>query len=458
MNKKFVFVKLFKPNITTKEKGMKKQARQRDVAKKYGLYNFRSSKTYLIAEKGVGFTTILGAIDYIIGEQSEYNKEMEPIIKEVERQIFNSLTDIETKEKYPAKKVKKQKQEPNDLEMPIRFLQQYIARKLSIPFIKLQEVQLEGSTAGFFNLATSKMGVDYTRFLCACMTYSIICHETKHAYQTYLSEKFLTHKQLPKSNLDKLLLLYNSFNSYIKGVTSISELYEKYGFDKLIKNYKKTYFKVNYFELPNELDAYSFEIECLNKLQKKYIHFKTPYSYQFLVLRKYTLLNGLNYHKEGLNHKGIHNCKQVIKSMIYASSKHGAFGKEHKEFVDSVLASGFDIDNAFLSITKKLDKFYDELICLAHNMRAHGIKADFEKNGYIDFNKILDENTEIINPNIVKFIPIWVQEENPNIDYSISGCLPEEKSYFEEVLERATQEDDEDELLCEKFGVNLPID
>ncbi len=260
---------------------------------------------------------------------------------------------------------------------------------------------------------------------------------------------------MPKSDLDKLLLLYNSFNNYVKGVTSVSEIYEKYGFDSLIKNYKKIYFKVKYFELPNEIDAYTFEIDCLNKLQKKYIHFKTPYSYQYLLLRKYTILQGLNYHKEGLNHKGIHNCKQVIKSLIYASTKYAAFGKEHKQFVDSVLKTGFDIDEAFLTLTIKLDGFYDELIAFAHNMRNHKIEANFEKNGYINFNNILDENTEIINQNIVQFIPILAQEENPDIDYTVFDCLPPEKSYFEEVLERAEKEEDEDALLMEKFNIKI---
>ncbi len=161
---------------------MKKAVKQRDVARKYHLYNFRSSKTYLTAEKGVSFNMILGAIDYVIGEQSEVNTQMQPFIEEATRQLFNEMCDVENFEKYPAKKVKKQKQEPNDLEGPIRFLQQYIARKLSIPFVKFQEVELEGSTAGFFNMATSQMGVDYKRFLCACMAYSIICHESKHSY------------------------------------------------------------------------------------------------------------------------------------------------------------------------------------------------------------------------------------------------------------------------------------
>lgn len=434
---------------------MKKLSKERKVTQKYHLHNFRSSKTYLTAEKGVSFQNILQAIDYYIAENEKNQTDMALIIEQVERMLFNNLCDVEVIDKYPAKKNKKSKPEPNDLEMPVRFLQQYIAKKMSIPYVKLQEVELEGSTAGFFNMATSIMGIDYTRFLCASMTYSIICHETKHAAQTYLGEKFLTHKQIPKSDLDKLMLIFLSFNNYVKGVTNIGDVYEKYGFDKIIKNYRKIYFKVKYFELPNEIDAYTFEIESLNKLKNKYIHFKTPYSYQFLLLRKYTILQGLNYHKEGLNHKGIHNCKQVIKSLIYASTTYEAFGKEHKELVDSVLNSGFDIDKAFLTLTKKLDRYYDELISVAHNMRVHNIEANFEQNGYIDFNKILNEETEEINPNIVKFIPTWAQEENPDIDYRIFGDVGPEKTYFEEVLERAKQEKTEEELVCEKYNIKI---
>ncbi len=417
---------------------MKPNSKERKVARKYRLSNYRSKPVGLEVLKGVSFDLVLDVCDNILMEMNETMLENEALDRAAFIEWFNAQSDVETKVKYPAKKQSKQKMEEHPLNAVILLIHQYVAKKLGIPTIRVQNISAPSSFAGFFDTHETYIGFDFDLPDSSFMLYSLIAHETRHAFQAYLSQKYLLNHSIPKSNTDRVLLLYSTFHNYISMISSLHDIHKKYGFDEIINNFKKLYFNVSYFASPHELDAYTYEIAKMTKAQKRISNFKLVYNYQYLISRYYILLGGLDYHKEGINHKDIKTSIKVLKSLIYYSMRYESFGTEHASLVREVVKKGVDLEKAFTTFTNKLDEYYDNLILLAHSMRDYGFEASFEKNGIIDYSKLFtrtEEGYSKPNEDMMDYLNIWAREVNPEIDYDYLDDLAENCEECEEAVE-----------------------
>lgn len=405
--------------------GAKGKIKKRSVYKKYRLHDYMSTDVGVAAAKGVGLNTILLATDEILYEYSQEFYEACLIYNEWQKAIQNDLIDVFTKEKYPLKKAQRYKQEPHPLTDSMALLHLHIAKKLGIPTVRLEDKSVDSGSDGHnyvgeFDANKHHIAFNYDIFDSSFMMYSMLTHETRHAYQAYLSYKYLHHQYIPKSDLDKLLLLFSSFHGYIAAVSELTALHKKYGFDKIIKNFDQSYFKVGYFEKPQELDAYIYEVEKTKNLHKKYTSSKTVNSYVYLLSRKYIILNGLNYHKEGLNNPQISNSMKIVRKLIYHTIHDEWFGKDHANMVRDIVKDNFNIEKAFLTFTDKLDAIYDEVVEFANDMRESGFEVDFEKNGILYLDKLFVKDPQCghdLNKEAKKYVKELAFAENPEIDY-----------------------------------------
>ncbi len=201
---------------------------------------------------------------------------------------------------------------------------------------------------------------------------SIIIHETKHAQQCYNVNNYIKFGVLPKSDKEKLLLIYEFFYAYSFTQSN----------------------KLPYFLKLCEIDAYTFELFEISKLNEKYPEkFNGLGYYETLWYKMRNILYDFKYNKNGLNSTGLKQVYKAIKTDIYRS-RCGEYGQEMQALCIRLNLSGFNLEKAFASIIKDLDVMHEITVSLADDVRSLGYKAKFEKHGNLVYSKRVAE----INP------------------------------------------------------------
>lgn len=159
-------------------------------------------------------------------------------------------------------------------------------------------------------------------------------HEAKHAEQAYNLHKFLNYHTVPKDDLGKAIIasivLEQFSQSYVQNQKYESEI--------------------------EELDAFVFEINEMHKLMNKYpLYFNFDFNL-YIRERIFNLLYGVRYNFEGIENaeikKSIINLKRGIKSAVS-----GKYGEECQNAIKAIIKSGFNVERAYESITKNMDKY-----------------------------------------------------------------------------------------------------
>ena len=246
----------------------------------------------------------------------------------------------------------------------------YYAKKLKIPAVEVVKTD-DIDSFGSFEVVNTKYQEENVRIRIddflewsegVFSSLSTIIHETKHAHQAYLYEKFKICGQVPHSDFEKLILLFRLF--YDKGCECDN---------------------FTYYANPEELDAFIFEFKQLNKLINRYVFIRNK---ELVLFRKefiFKLLSQLKYNKEGINNPELKKILKNIKRNIYCALN-GDFGKFVKNDVSKIIASGFDIKNAFNFMVKELNILHDEVLLDEINSRELGIDLKIQSHGFIDYN------------------------------------------------------------------------
>ena len=245
------------------------------------------------------------------------------------------------------------------------------AKKLGIPAIEVHKDYDLGGTGKFDITFTKKPEKNVNiivdeyvdQYGCELEAFPVVLHETKHAEQYYSYHKFLKHHVIPKSDFEKLMVLYYLFRD-CNGESSI----------------------VPYYSRVSEFDAHDFEIRESKALMARYGFFNTHF---FNVVTRETMQRILwefKYNREGMNNKVVRHGIKAMKRDLYRASK-GEFGSEVYARVKEILESGFDLEKAYERVVKRLDDYADE-ICLdqlaADDM---GVKLALAKNTNIIYSR-----------------------------------------------------------------------
>lgn len=251
----------------------------------------------------------------------------------------------------------------------LQSIHNYYAKKLKIPTVRVIKTD-DMDSFGTFEVVSSKDKeenvfiyiddfLEWTHGVFSSI--STIIHETKHAHQAYLYEKFKVQGCVPTSDFEKLLLLFRVF--YDNGC----------GCDGL-----------TYYSCPEELDAFIFEFKQINKLMTKYDFIQNK---EMVLLRKefvFKLLSQLKYNKEGLDNLQLRRTYKILKRNLYCALK-GDYGKQVFQDVIKITANNFDLKRAFEFIVKELDLLHDEILLDNIQSKEMGINLNIQKNGFIDY-------------------------------------------------------------------------
>lgn len=252
------------------------------------------------------------------------------------------------------------------------------AKKLSIAPVKVVKMNDLDCSAAFGRLLadSDKSVIGYSDEVfgfCPTVLFCNMIHETKHVQQAYNVHNFVNFGVLPKSDKEKLLLLFVAFN------------YSGFMFDN----------ELPYYLQPKEIDAFFYELQEISKLNAQYPNkFNGLGYYNEFGTRIFEILYNFEYNKNGMYSKGLKLIYKTLKRGMFSASK-GLYGQDMKSLCTQLKLSGFNLEKAFASFIKDLDVMHETVVLLADDVRSLGLKAKFEKNGNLIYHP---QKVSYINP------------------------------------------------------------
>lgn len=196
----------------------------------------------------------------------------------------------------------------------------------------------------------------------------MIPHETKHAEQEYKLHKFLCHDVIPSDDLGKALLIWKIIEWVDDCIDEDIDLDD-----------------VDYYSQIDELDANLYSLAEMSNLMEKYEIYNNLDFNLYMRGLVSIILASLEYNREGVESPQIAKAMSRFDNKIQ-SAKAGDFGASAKNAVERITAGGFDLKNAFGSVTKKLDELAMQLILENEYFKKMGAKKlNLAKGGKLVF-------------------------------------------------------------------------
>lgn len=285
-----------------------------------------------------------------------------------------------------------------DKEGILQAFQNKFFKFLAVPTIPLKLKPIFDS--GVFSVRNTKKRIQNVKILMdpnsdPTETFFTVPHEAKHAEQAYNLHKFLNYHIVPKDNLGKVIIVSNILEQFSQ-------------------NYVQN---LRYESEIDELDAFVFEINEMNKLMIKYpLYFNFDFNL-YIRERIFNLLYGVRYNFEGIENaeikKSIINLKRGINSALS-----GEYVVECQNAIKAIIKSGFNVERAYESIVKNMDKYGSWIMQENHRFNKLGATTIHlvDRNGlnyaphntYISDENVIDDNSIDPNSEYAEYIKKYV--------------------------------------------------
>lgn len=245
----------------------------------------------------------------------------------------------------------------------------------------------------------------------------VVPHEVKHSQQAYDFHKFINFNIVPKDDLGKAILLSNIL-------------------EETSKNYVEN---LEYNSQIDELDANVFAINQMHNLMNKYPLYGNFDFQLHLREQMFVLLYGLRYNYDGIHNKEIEKSINNLESGI-KSALNGKFGNSCKSAVERIIRTGFNIENAYRSITSELDKYSAWIVLENHkfnklgaeriNLAINGELNYAPKDTYISFENVIDDETIDPFSEYGEYIKKYACTDNGEFGELLQSFLEEKRNCY----------------------------